>query len=346
MRLSILEKILDLLGNLFFKKRICYLVENRTWVTGWIGFQVKKELASSDLRLSTTPFLVRSPVVHFGSVNTFLSSKMVFSKKKILTWFHFVPEDERNKQVLEKQTSLKFIHTACQKSRKDLIEFGIFPEKIKVIPLGVNLSLFKPAGEKEKRELRKKLNIPGKSIVLGSFQKDGEGWGEGNTPKLIKGPDVFVKAVEKIAKELSVFVLLIGPARGYVKKELEKRKIPFLHLGFLEEMKDVAQYYRVLDLYLVSSRIEGGPKAILESLASGVPIISTKVGMAIDILRQDLLADNALELAEKAVHIMKNQELRRDIIRFGLEKVKDYSWDKIAKRYSKELYENTHSFSL
>lgn len=346
MKLSILEKSLDLAGNLFSKKKICYLVENRTWVTGWVGLQIKQGLKKPGFEISTVPFLVRSPVVHFGSVNTFLSSKMIFSKKKILTWFHFVPEDQRNKKVLENQGSLDFIHTACQTTKKRLIEFGISPEKIKVIPLGVNLSLFKPASFKEKQNLRKKLNIPEESIVIGSFQKDGEGWKEGNTPKLIKGPDVFVAAVEQMAKSLPVFVLLIGPSRGYVKKELEKRNIPFLHLGFLEEMKEVAEYYRVLDIYLVSSRIEGGPKAILESLASGVPIVSTKVGMASDVLRDDLLAEveGVSELAKKTIKILQNQQMKEDIIRFGLEKVKGYSWDKIAKEYLRELYEDKHSF--
>ena len=37
-----------------------------------------------------------------------------------------------------------------------------------------------------------------------------------------------------------------------------------------------------LDLYLVSSREEGGPKAIVESMASGVPLVTTNVGMAND----------------------------------------------------------------
>ena len=65
-------------------------------------------------------------------------------------------------------------------------------------------------------------------IVIGSFQKDGQGWAEGYIPKLIKGPDLFVKSVEIISKEVPIVVLLTGPARGYVKKELSKRKIKFI----------------------------------------------------------------------------------------------------------------------
>ena len=86
-----------------------------------------------------------------------------------------------------------------------------------------------------------------------------------------------MKSVEIISKEVPIVVLLTGPARGYVKKELSKRKIKFIHI-FAKSYNEVASFYNALDLYIVSSREEGGPKAIVESMASGVPIISTNVG--------------------------------------------------------------------
>ena len=41
--------------------------------------------------------------------------------------------------------------------------------------------------------------------------------------------------------------------------------------------------YNILDLYIVSSRIEGGPQAILESSITKTPILSTDVGVASEI---------------------------------------------------------------
>ena len=35
-----------------------------------------------------------------------------------------------------------------------------------------------------------------------------------------------------------------------------------------------------MDLYLITSREEGGPKGLIESMAAGVPVVSTRVGMA------------------------------------------------------------------
>ena len=77
---------------------------------------------------------------------------------------------------------------------------------------------FLPATPKERRVARKRFGIRPEEVVIGSFQKDGEGWGD--TPKLIKGPDIFLAAIERLVKDLPVFVLLSGPARSYVRRGL------------------------------------------------------------------------------------------------------------------------------
>jgi glycosyltransferase involved in cell wall biosynthesis len=47
----------------------------------------------------------------------------------------------------------------------------------------------------------------------------------------------------------------------------------------------VAQAYDAIDVCLVTSRDEGGPRAVLESMATGVPLVSTRVGQAADLVR-------------------------------------------------------------
>jgi glycosyltransferase involved in cell wall biosynthesis len=49
---------------------------------------------------------------------------------------------------------------------------------------------------------------------------------------------------------------------------------------------ELARAYHALDAYLVTSRQEGGPKAALEAPAAGVPLVTTRVGQA-----QELLVD-------------------------------------------------------
>jgi glycosyltransferase involved in cell wall biosynthesis len=190
--------------------------------------------------------------------------------------------------------------------------------------------------------LKEKLRLPKDKLIIGSFQKDGQGWGEGNDPKLEKGPDVFCDTVEQIAHKYPVHVLLTGPARGYVKKRLQDAGISFTH-DYLKEYKNIIEYYQALDLYIVSSREEGGPMAILECMASGIPFVTTPVGMVPDIIKDRYnglvtTSVNSAELAQKACELVESSNLKEQIIQNGLIVVKDYDWDKISQRYYNALY--------
>ena len=90
----------------------------------------------------------------------------------------------------------------------------------------------------KKISLKIKYNLPRDRIIIGSFQKDGVGWGEGNEPKLIKGPDIFCEVIKRLKKDFDIHVFLTGPARGYVKNHLKSNGIPFTHV-FLKNYLDL-----------------------------------------------------------------------------------------------------------
>jgi glycosyltransferase involved in cell wall biosynthesis len=68
---------------------------------------------------------------------------------------------------------------------------------------------------------------------------------------------------------------------------LERLRIPYMHIG-QQPYQKVALLYQALDVYLVTSRQEGGPKAVLESLISGIPLVTTQVGQAIDLIQHGM----------------------------------------------------------
>jgi len=321
------DLILNFLSNESYQ--LSYIVESADWSIKWDGKYITETLNKLNLikaRITTTGYGLKNQIVHFGSVNTFLKEngfhKPHRSNKTVLTWFHFISGDKRNKNIIEAQKYLNFLHTSSNITKDHLIDLGIDPRKIVVIPLGVDLSLFKPVSFEEKQKMKEKLGIPLDKVIIGSFQKDGVGWGEGMEPKLIKGPDIFVKVVERLVKNYPIFVLLVGPARGYIKNELQKRNIPYKDIGYLKNFKEIAKYYQILDLYLITSRIEGGPKQILESWASGVPVVSTKVGMVPDITRDRenvLLAEveSVNQIAHKTKEIIEDEKLKEKLIRKG-----------------------------
>jgi len=188
----------------------------------------------------------------------------------------------RLRQLHERVHRIQVSHTEM---RDVVLGSGIAAEKVFLIPIGINLSFFTMQTGGSRRSARVRLGIPETAVVVGSFQKDGVGWGDGCEPKLVKGPDVLLKTVELLKPHVpEVFVLLAGPARGYVKSGLERLGVRYRHI-YLRHYPEIGQLYQALDVYIAASRQEGGPKAVLESMASGVPLVTTRVGQAMDLVR-------------------------------------------------------------
>ena len=61
------------------------------------------------------------------------------------------------------------------------------------IPISIDFGIFKNLSSVSKKTIRDYYKIPQNAFVIGNFQKDGDGWFFGNNPKLIKGPDIFLK---------------------------------------------------------------------------------------------------------------------------------------------------------
>ena len=74
----------------------------------------------------------------------------------------------------------------------------------------------------------------------------------------------------------------------------------------VENYLDMPLYYHALDLYLITSREEGGPKGLIEAIASSVPVISTPVGMCVDLLPEieNSSVTKSFESNELVAHIL------------------------------------------
>lgn len=329
---------------------VFYVIETVPWSIYWDGVYITKNLKAHDLsaHTTTTTLGLRKKIIHFGSINTLAPGTTLKrfhpSNQAILTWFHVSPDDARLALVPQLNHWVSRVHTSCNGTKEKLIAAGLSPEKVVVIPLGVDLKLFQPCTTQEQRRLlRQRLGLPESALIIGSFQKDGEGWGEGRKPKLIKGPDIFCEGVVRLKQSFpNLHVLLTGPARGYVKQRLQAAHIPFTHI-LVDTYEAMPDYYRALDLYLMTSREEGGPKAILESLACGVPCLATRTGIAPDLYSSQLsfllVEQEAVEtLVERASLLLRDQNFYANTVQQGIEEVQNYTWEKITERYFRELY--------
>ena len=211
---------------------------------------------------------------------------------------------------------------------------GVRSERVFRIPLGIDIERF-PLGDMTTRiQAREALDLPASAFVVGSFQKDGVGWGEGLEPKLIKGPDTLVSVLERLHGRMpELVVLLVGPARGYVRRELARLDIPYRHV-LAGSRDEVARAYHALDTYLVTSRQEGGPKAVLESMAAGVPLVTTRVGQAQELVSHmgnGLLVDvdDAEALVDAVFAVHADSSLRESLRIAGRVTAERYAHDRL-----------------
>jgi len=226
------------------------------------------------------------------------------------------------------------IQVTHEEMRELVFEAGVESSAVHVIAIGIDIEHFPLVTPEFRAAARAAFDLPADAFVVGSFQKDGVGWGEGLEPKLVKGPDTLVAALERVATEIpELHVLLTGPARGYVRGELERRGIAYRQT-VAQSRSDVATAFHALDAYVVASRQEGGPKGVLEALASGVPLVSTRVGQAPTVVRDGesgLLVDvdDVEAIANAILRLYDDSGLRESFRAPGRATAEQYAYERL-----------------
>lgn len=335
---------------------VTFLTEKADWAIKTVGLQIQKHVNHAmgyDFMTTTDQLLVgKTQWVHFGSQYMWLKSRHAMPNRvrSVVSFFHGKPEDGPEVAIhidrfLSAANQAQKIVVPNSIMEKRCQSWGVDTNRLVKIPIGCDTELFRFNDEEDgKSVLRKRLGIPSDAFVVGSFQKDGDGWGNGSQPKLIKGPDLFVDTMTELKKTHNIFVLLSGPSRGYVKSRLDAGGVPYLH-RYVDSASGMIDLYQVLDLYLVTSREEGGPMGLTEAIASGVEVISTDVGQARDIMGEiapDSLVENFnyRDIAAAVERQMdKHLNLRTQITRkLRQEVVSKYDWRVIAKSHLEKVY--------
>jgi glycosyltransferase involved in cell wall biosynthesis len=245
--------------------------------------------------------------------------------------------------VRDRHNELDRIQVPSLAMEELVLEAGVPAEKVFRIPIGIDVDRFALRTLEQRAEARARLALPADAFVAGSFQKDGVGWEEGLEPKLIKGPDVLLAAVERLRQRVpELWLLLTAPARGYVKQGLEGLGVPYRHV-LVHGQDGVAQAFRALDVCLVTSRDEGGPKAVLEAMATGVPLVTTRVGQAADLVvhaRNGYVVDvgDANAVADWAGFVAEaaDKDLQR-LVAAGRDTAEQCSYSALAPRWRELL---------
>jgi len=208
--------------------------------------------------------------------------------------------------------------------KKALVEkAGIPPGKIQVIPNGIDLNC-------EKEKIEKAHIVPHKDIVVGSV---------GNLRKA-KGYEVLIDAASIVIKKRNDIRFVIvgkGPCEQSIKKRIKENHLEqFITLSGFQE--NVYNYMVNFDMVVIPSLWEGFPVIALEAMACGKPVIATKTGDLPEIVLHNitgLLVDPGRkdQLANAIVFMAENSEIRTQMGKNALERVKIFSMDRMVEQY-------------
>jgi D-inositol-3-phosphate glycosyltransferase len=249
--------------------------------------------------------------------------------------FHTVGAVKNSTAGSEKEPELR---TAIEKhlARKcDRILYGACPEAIGVVPCGVNLDLFRPL---DKAAARQQLGFAqDESIVLyvGRFAP-------------VKGIDRLMEAIAHLQHYQRLRLVIVGgdgdgaPEYKSLRRLAQKLSIQdsVTFIGRIEQ-GGLPPYYSAADVLAVPSHYESFGLVALESLASGTPVVATRVGAMESILKRGetghvvnngssrSLADG-IETFISRPHAPSADEVRASVFRFSWANVASAMIDEYA----------------
>jgi glycosyltransferase involved in cell wall biosynthesis len=257
--------------------------------------------------------------------------KKYLKRKNVLCSIYHLDFDKKNssekKEFFKRDKYVDRYHVISKYTYKELRNLTKKP--IMYLPFWIDDKVFFPINDKNK--IKQKWKVNKKDYLIGSFQRDSEGKNP-KLPKLIKGPDIFFDIVKDIhSNRKEVRVILTGKRRDYLINRLKEDNIPYNYYENIS-MQEINELYNILDMYIVSSRLEGGPQAILESAITKTPIISTDVGIAPEVLSQESIFND-----------VKSFKKATPNVQHAFIKVQQYKIDHLMKKYNQmllDIYEN------
>lgn len=218
----------------------------------------------------------------------------------------------------------------------ELRDVGVLPDQLLNIPNGVDTEKFAPVSLTEKMSLRTELSLPPGPLVVFVGRLAPE-----------KRLDDLLSVwpnLKNTVPDARLLVIGTGEERARLEKNAPQG------VSFLGLVDNVSDYLQAADLFVLPSSTEGLSNAMLEAMAVGLPVVTTSVGGAPDVIvhRENgwLVVPGDTVALEKGVHLLlTDNELRANLGRKARETVEQgYALRIVAKKlltlYSQLVAEN------
>ena len=301
----------------------------------------------------------RIDIIHCHQSSSCLSLEGIFHSKLLgkniilsehsLYGFSYLDEASLNKVIrtffVDVDETISVSHVATE----NLILRGMInPKMTHTIPNAIDNTKFRPANEKEIKEMKKKRIKEGKEdiITIVSVSRQAER----------KGTDLLIEVIPEICKQFPNVNFIIG-GDGPKKKLLDvmvdaiglKDRVKLT--GFLPHQK-VRDVMIQGQIYLNTSLTESFCIAIVEAASAGLYTIATDVGGVGEVLPEymvKLVQPNKESIIKAIKDTIKNYDILKEKIKDNYKVLKSiYNWDKVAKKtklvYQKALKKADVSF--
>jgi len=242
-------------------------------------------------------------------------------------WFYRILEGLFVKFFTERARAVRVINK--KQTPGFLKKAGVDEKKLKYIPaFYIDFNIFKPLN------LEKKYDI----VFSGRLVRN-------------KGIMLLLSAIEKIknsqpeagrpqGENIKLIIVGDGPLKSKIQKFIKKNKLEenIEFAGWLPGINDVAKIYNQSKIMVMPSFNEGGPRVTLEAMACKTPVLTSGVGVMLDIIENNengLFIDwNFRDIAEKIELLLKDENLRQKIAENGYNTIQQFERKKAIKNYA------------
>jgi D-inositol-3-phosphate glycosyltransferase len=258
-----------------------------------------------------------------------------------VTMFHTLGEIKNRSSLQEHEGSLRIVSErhvlagadrvicATEQERASIRQlYGGDPDKIIVIPLGVDLDRFRPAA---KADARRRLGLGDERIILfvGRLEP-------------LKGVDILIGAASMLDSDVECSVVIVGGDETTEAAVSELRGLAS-NLGVGERVAFVGAvdhdllplYYNAADVCVVPSHYESFGLVAIEAMASGLPVVASRVGGLTGTVKDGETGYLVPWLcpepfAERIELLLDNEPLRASLGEAAREAVARYRWENVA----------------
>ena len=215
-----------------------------------------------------------------------------------------------------------------------ILHYGTLPERIGVVPCGVNLEQFKPMG---KEITKRQVGFSDDKVILFVGRIDP-----------LKGIDKLIKAVSYLQNIQGLRLVVIGGGE-HSQHEIEKLQKLACNLNIQDSVtflglikhEQLPYFYSAADVCVVPSYYESCGLVALESLACGTPVVATDVGNLKSVIRQGetgyVITDNAPHhLADKIALLLSRPSINTESALSIRASVSSFSWSNISEAIIRE----------